>query len=73
MRGRVRRFIFLTACPKFIIGAVPDYDLAFTGGSFVHAAQDAIKLQLKHFLKDVSSAASNRTLRSYMNLYTSFD
>ena len=57
--------------PRLSLVLFQIYDSAFTGGSFVHAAQDAIKLQLKHFLKDISSAASNRTLRSYMNLYTS--
>jgi translation initiation factor 3 subunit L len=63
--------LFLSSCPKFILAGVPHYDTAFTGGSVVHAAQDAIKLQVKHFLKEVASAASNRKLRSYMKLYTS--
>jgi len=63
--------LFLSACPKFILAGVPQYDTAFTGGVVVHAAQDAIKLQVKHFIKEVASAAINRKLRSYMKLYTS--
>jgi translation initiation factor 3 subunit L len=62
---------FMAACPKFVLATVPDYDSAFSSTPITYAAQDAIQAQVKHFVKEVSSASSNRKLRSYMKLYTS--
>merc|ERR1719491_1158164 len=67
--------LFIFACPKFISPAVPDYASLRTGGvtpvGVVMGGQDAYKLQVRHFMNEMTSQQTMRKLRSYMKLYTS--
>ena len=55
--------LFSFACPKFVSPAAPKDDLPA-------AAQEAYKLQLSLFLKEVSQQALLPTIRSFLKLYT---
>ncbi len=62
--------LFIFACPKFITPSVPKYEDALTkGASTTHDA--AYKLQVSHFMNEMSNQQSMMKLRSYMKLYTS--
>eukprot|EP01098_Paradermamoeba_levis_P011213 TRINITY_DN478_c0_g1_i2.p1 TRINITY_DN478_c0_g1~~TRINITY_DN478_c0_g1_i2.p1 ORF type:complete len:575 (-),score=214.50 TRINITY_DN478_c0_g1_i2:61-1737(-) len=58
--------LFSYACPKFINPAPPNYDDL----SPVGYQQEALKLQMKVFLNEVSQQAMLPTIRSYLKLYT---
>lgn len=61
--------LFCFACPKFISAAVPDYNnLSDDGGN---SGQEAYKLQVEQFLKEMDQQRTLGKLRSYMKLYTS--
>jgi len=62
--------IFIFACPKFITPSVPTYEDALTKGSS-SAHDTAYKLQVSHFMNEMSNQQSMMKLRSYMKLYTS--
>jgi len=62
--------IFIYACPKFINPAVPAYEEALTKGSTC-AHDAAYKLQVNHFMNEMSNQQTVMKLRSYMKLYTS--
>lgn len=62
--------IFIFACPKFITPSVPTYEDALTKGS-ASAHDTAYKLQVSHFMNEMSNQQSMMKLRSYMKLYTS--
>jgi translation initiation factor 3 subunit L len=62
--------LFIYACPKFINPAVPQYEDALTMGS-AHAHDNAYKLQVNHFMNEMSNQQTMMKLRSYMKLYTS--
>lgn len=62
--------LFMYACPKFISPSVPKYEDALTEGSSTgHDA--AYKLQINHFMNEMSNQQTLMKLRSYMKLYTS--
>jgi translation initiation factor 3 subunit L len=62
--------LFIFACPKFINPSVPPYEDALTvGSSTTHDA--AYKLQVNHFMNEMSNQQTMMKLRSYMKLYTS--
>jgi translation initiation factor 3 subunit L len=65
--------LFIFACPKFIHPAVPDYSQASAPGAAatVSGPQDSYKLQVQHFMTEMSAQQTMRKLRSYMKLYTS--
>lgn len=66
--------LFVFACPKFVNPAVPDYSRALEPGCpAVPYGQDAYKLQVQHFMNEMSPFATLRKLRSYMGLYTSIE
>jgi len=66
--------LFIFACPKFVNPAVPDYAQALKPGCpAVPYGQDAYKLQVQHFMNEMSTYASIRKMRSYMSLYTSIE
>ena len=61
--------LFVSACPKFVNAAVPDYSQALVPGS--PSMPDAYKLQVDHFMNEMAVHATLRKMRSYMTLYTS--
>jgi translation initiation factor 3 subunit L len=66
--------LFVFACPKFVNPAVPDYGRALRPGCPpVPYGQDAYKLQVQHFMTEMSAHATLRRMRSYMSLYTSIE
>jgi len=66
--------LFIFACPKFVNPAVPDYSQALKPGCpAVPYGQDAYKLQVQHFMNEMSAHTSLRKMRSYMSLYTSIE
>lgn len=62
--------LFIYACPKFINPAVPKYDDALTKGAS-HSFDTVYKLQVNHFMNEMSNQQTMMKLRSYMKLYTS--
>jgi len=62
--------LFIFACPKFINPAVPQYEDALTKGAS-NAHDTAYKLQVNHFMNEMSNQQTMMKLRSYMKLYTS--
>jgi translation initiation factor 3 subunit L len=62
--------LFIYACPKFISPAVPAYEDALTKES-TSAHDAAYKLQVNHFMNEMSNQQTMMKLRSYMKLYTS--
>ena len=71
--------LFIFACPKFISPSVPSYELVMEGASASASGvpgamgADAYKLQVSHFIKEMTSQLTMRKLRSYMKLYTSIE
>jgi translation initiation factor 3 subunit L len=64
--------LFIYACPKFISPAVPAYEDALTLTKESTSAHDAAyKLQVNHFMNEMSHQQTMMKLRSYMKLYTS--
>lgn len=64
--------LFIYACPKFVTPSVPRYELAIKEGAVAGPHnQDAYKLQVKHFMSELTNQQTLRKLRSYMKLYTS--
>jgi translation initiation factor 3 subunit L len=64
--------VFIYACPKFIIPAVPAYEEALTKGSTC-ARDDAYKFQVNHLMNEMSNQQTVMKLRSYMKLYTTIN
>lgn len=62
--------MFIFACPKFITPAVPPYEDALTKGA-TNIHDPAYKLQIAHFMNEMSNQQTMMKLRSYMKLYTS--
>lgn len=58
--------LFSFACPKFITPAAPAYDDLPAG----YNPQEAYKLQLRVFLKEVEQQQMLPTIRSFLKLYT---
>ena len=58
--------LFSFACPKFVSPATPKYD----DFPAEYSAQEAYKLQLNRFLKEVSQQKLLPTIRSFLKLYT---
>eukprot|EP01082_Thalassiosira_pseudonana_P002458 g2116.t1 g2116 contig11:744127-745943(-) len=64
--------LFVFACPKFVNAAVPDYAQALKpGAEMMPYGQDAYKLQVHHFMNEMTAHQTLRKMRSYMSLYTS--
>jgi len=62
--------LFIYACPKFITPSVPQYEDAMTKVA-PNAHDTAYKLQVNHFMNEMSNQQTMMKLRSYMKLYTS--
>jgi len=58
--------LFSFACPKFVSPAMPKYDDLPAD----YSVQEAYKLQLNRFLKEVSQQKLLPTIRSFLKLYT---
>mmetsp|Transcript_26247 Transcript_26247/g.36802 ORF Transcript_26247/g.36802 Transcript_26247/m.36802 type:complete len:269 (+) Transcript_26247:2827-3633(+) len=60
--------LFMYACPKFVLSAIPDYSKPSSPQK-----DNAYKQQVTKFQTEMMSQHSTRKLRSYMKLYTSID
>mmetsp|Transcript_17638 Transcript_17638/g.24813 ORF Transcript_17638/g.24813 Transcript_17638/m.24813 type:complete len:614 (-) Transcript_17638:396-2237(-) len=60
--------LFMFACPKFVLPAIPDYSKPSTPQK-----DNAYKQQVTKFQNEMMSQHTTRKLRSYMKLYTSID